>query len=195
MSDRPIATDALATLGTIIGESEKRDAIHIAVENVVAQEKLFPGQDVGAAGSTIDPVGIVDPFLKQPVFPGQRFWLLIYPRKINSLRHVWSHPAFPDEIAPTVEAAVPDPKLTSEVWLRQFCSTTDCPDYETVIKALTEGLSSDSSYYSTGFSHDGEYITFYGRDAHGEIPNEFWDHVEVVTGKTFERATSFNCSC
>ena len=95
---RKVSTDALETLGNIIGPNEKRDAIHLAVEPVIAQEILYPGQNVGADGTTNNPVGIVDPFLKvSKVYPGQRFWLVIYPRQINSLRHVWSHPAFPDE--------------------------------------------------------------------------------------------------
>lgn len=38
---RTMTTDALETLGTIITEHEKRDAIHIAVENVVAGAKLL----------------------------------------------------------------------------------------------------------------------------------------------------------
>ncbi len=45
--DRSVHTDALHTLGSIIGESEKRDAIHLAVEPVVAGERLTPGQNVG----------------------------------------------------------------------------------------------------------------------------------------------------
>ena len=107
---RKVSTDALETLGTIIDENEKRDAIHLAVCPVVAKEKLHPGQDVGADGTTKEPVGIVDPFLKQVVLPGQYFWLVIYPRQINSLRHVWSHPAFPDE---RIESQI---NLTGSVW-------------------------------------------------------------------------------
>lgn len=94
---RTVTTDALETLGSIISENEKRDAIHLAVENVVAKQKLYPGQDVGADGTTTNPVGIVDPFLKGAVHEGQHFWLVIYPRMIKSLRHVWTHPAFTDE--------------------------------------------------------------------------------------------------
>jgi hypothetical protein len=56
---RSVHTDALATLGTIIGEGEKRDAIHLAVEPTVAAEKLYPGQDVGVDGTRANPVGIV----------------------------------------------------------------------------------------------------------------------------------------
>ena len=36
-----VATDALATLGTIIDETAGRDAIHLAVEPAVAVEKLY----------------------------------------------------------------------------------------------------------------------------------------------------------
>ena len=37
---RSVATDALETLGTIIDDTQKRDAIHLAVEPVVAGERL-----------------------------------------------------------------------------------------------------------------------------------------------------------
>lgn len=99
MSDRTVATDALETLGSIIDENQKRDAIHLAVDPVIAVQKLLPGQDVGfvegGVGLCDNPVGIVDPFLRRPVLAGQRFWLVVYPRKITSLRHVWAHPNFP----------------------------------------------------------------------------------------------------
>jgi len=188
---RSVHTDALATLGTIIGEGEKRDAIHLAVEPTVAQEKLYPGQDVGVDGTTKDPVGIVDPFLKAPVMPGERFWLVVYPRQINSLRHVWTHPAFADEPGLASQS-----KSASEKWLREFISGADCPDYDTVMNVITGaktqvgGLDYGSSYM------DGEYLHFSGRDARGEIPPEFWDHVENVTGQKFTtRPTYFSCSC
>jgi hypothetical protein len=40
--NRPVATDALATLGTIIDKTAARDAIHLAVEPVVAAHTLRP---------------------------------------------------------------------------------------------------------------------------------------------------------
>src|SRR5271155_4299986 len=100
--DRPIATDALTTLGTIIDTTAKRDAIHLAVEPVMAGEYLLAGFHVGRESNGLyttkatKHLGIVDPFLKEPVTPTQRFWLLLYPRQITSLRHVWSHPEFSD---------------------------------------------------------------------------------------------------
>ncbi len=112
MSDkRTVSTDALETLGTIHSRDEKRDAIHIAVLPVEAGQTLKPGARVivtdgiaRAAFTDDSSPGIVDPFLREPVRRGQRFWLLLNPRTIQSLRHVWSHPAFPDEASSTVDA-------------------------------------------------------------------------------------------
>ena len=105
---RSVHTDALATLGTIIGPNEKRDAIHLAVEPCIAGQNLYPGQhvllidkptggQVAVAGLEEEvTLGIVDPFLTLPVAKGERFWLVVYPRQITSLRHVWEHPSFPE---------------------------------------------------------------------------------------------------
>ena len=65
---RKVHTDALETLGTIIDENQKRDAIHLAVEPMVAKEHLVAGDHVTADGRKCfpygeDAVGIVDPFL------------------------------------------------------------------------------------------------------------------------------------
>lgn len=95
-----VNTDALETLGSIIDENAGRDAIHVAVEPAMAAQILRPGQHVGFVGgladpNSPDPVGIVDPFLRRPVQAGEHFWLLVYPRQVTSLRHVWEHPKFP----------------------------------------------------------------------------------------------------
>lgn len=115
MSDkRSVSTDALETLGTILTRNEKRDAIHIAVEPVTAAHDLYPGDDIGIidkekglAGYCDDPLGIADPYIGHPnkrgpqarevIKQGQKFFLLVYPRQITSLRHVWSHPLFEEE--------------------------------------------------------------------------------------------------
>lgn len=91
------------TLGKLAGEHEGRDAIHVAVAPAVAAETLTPGQhiglhDDGRAGPGVPPIGIVDPFLTSAVEEGQRFWLLLYPNTITSLRHVWTHPAFAPKV-------------------------------------------------------------------------------------------------
>lgn len=187
MSDkRTVHTDALETLGTIIGEDEKRDAIHLAVAPVVARETLRPGQNVTADGyGRGNFVGIVDPFLVNSVSAGERFWLVIYPRKINSLRHVWSHPAFPDEGAAPAEFT----KEQAEQRLRVITESWDGPSYGEFIEIVTNG---ESGHYSM----EGDHIYSYGVDASGEIPSEVWDLAEVITGrKIASRPQWFSCSC
>ena len=102
---RSTHTDALATLGTIIDHTQKRDAIHLAVIPAIAGQNLMPGDhvllDASKAYRRLEgdgpTLGIVDPFLMEPVAKGQTFWLVIYPRTITSLRHVWEHSAFTSE--------------------------------------------------------------------------------------------------
>ena len=118
---RSTHTDALATLGTIIDHTQKRDAIHLAVIPVVAGMDLMPGDHIGLVNgyaarvgaeyntgvlgedrqvitATVEKgLGIVDPFLMEPIAKGETFWLVIYPRQITSLRHVWEHNSFPSE--------------------------------------------------------------------------------------------------
>lgn len=100
---RVVTTDALETLGTIHTKQEHRDAIHLAVEPVQASVRLHPGDHIAVKDGYAIPtpvgqgLGIVDPFLKDDVMPGEYFWFVMYPRQVHSLRHVWTHPAFPDE--------------------------------------------------------------------------------------------------
>jgi len=104
---RTVATDALATLGTIIDETAARDAVHVATEPALAGHRVKPGDHVGKLpdgrfGHCDKPLGIVDPYLDvATVKPGERFWLLLYPKGISSLRHVWTHPDFDEpQLAP-----------------------------------------------------------------------------------------------
>lgn len=192
---RSVSTDALETLGTIIGESAGRDAIHLAVEPVIAAHSLRPGDDVGfvegGVGECDNPVGIVDPFLKAKVKKGERFWLVVYPRQITSLRHVWTHPAFGEPGIP-----MPDNrKAASEAWLRNFCETEDCPGYETVMEAVTNDKE-EGGDGNFGWWKEDDYIGFRGIDAHASIPPEFWEHVENVIGRKLSKhQSSFTCSC
>lgn len=89
--------------GKLIENGERRrDAVHVATAPVAAAEDLLPGQHIGLvqadsfewAGACDTPIGIVDPFLREPVKRGQRFWMWLYPNTVTGLRHAWTHPAF-----------------------------------------------------------------------------------------------------
>lgn len=89
-------------VGRLVEGEQGKDAIHVAVVPVVAGEALHPGTPIGklpdgtfGAKARVF-LGIVDPFLQKLVNPGERFWLFLNPGTTLGLRHVWSHPAFPD---------------------------------------------------------------------------------------------------
>src|SRR5882672_9558163 len=99
------------------------DAVHVAVVTMEAVETLYPGQDVtfgngddrtrvSRARGTLKPIGIVDPFLKDAVQPGQRFWLFLYPNTTTPMRHSWKHPDF--EVATVPQ--VPN-RVAAEKWM------------------------------------------------------------------------------
>lgn len=198
--NRSVHTDALATLGTIIDDTQRRDAIHLAVIPMQSRAYMVPGQHVNVNGNPVEfgeGVGIVDPFLGRKVEPGERFWCVIYPRVISSLRHVWAHPAFEDEAAGS--SAPSADKAAAEAWLREFCEGYDRPNYDLLIEALMSDdgeatRDDDGDYY--GVSIEDGYILTRGHDSHGDIPREFWDHAETLTGKKFaSRPGHFSCSC
>jgi hypothetical protein len=190
---RSVATDALETLGTIISENEKRDAIHLAVEPVIAAHLLQPCDDVGllpdgsASTEGVKHLGIVDPFLKEPVAEGERFWLVVYPRQITSLRHVWEHPAFPASLDVTLA-----PRYSkSEQWIRNFADGVSL-HYDVLMDGAREWVDSKKR---GGW---GEYLCFGGLLEGESVPEEFWTHYEAVTGEKVEedhRGSFFTCSC
>jgi hypothetical protein len=186
---RAVSTDALETLGQIHTRAEKRDAIHLAVEPVVATGELQPGEYVTVVdGEALpahrdDALGIVDPFLPRAVRRGERFWFVMLPRAVHSLRHVWTHPSFPDtELGPPQ----PDTDLvtSAKAQIREMAADMDC-SYERLMEGAEE-------YASTG-----EYLHFGFDINYGWDHDRFWRLYEVVTGKPVGGAKGFffSCSC
>jgi len=236
------STDALETLGNIIHPSEKRDAIHLAVDPAFSREYLNPGDHVRiiAKGQVSRCAigqghGIVDPFLRHPVQPGEYFWLVVYPREITSLRHVWSHPAFEDEPQRVPQVAHPMPNFASDTTPKPFSAVTSrepetfaelqhaamltsmvaVPRPEKTrslddeaTKAAREwiynfakecGLDYDELVEAAGdYLDHGDYLVK-GGDLEGySVPDEFWDHYQVVKKEKVEesdRGSFFSCSC
>jgi hypothetical protein len=186
---RTVSTDALETLGMIHTREEKRDAIHLAVLPAIAGRALRRAMDVGlrqdgkADYVGTDYIGIVDPFLPGEVEEGQSFWLVIYPRVISSLRHVWTHPEIPDE--PGVQAM--ESREYSRQWLERFAEQllSYDPDgrskFDMLISNAEEGYFPIDIEYGEGLSADNE---------------ELWMHFERYTGRrVINRPTNFRCSC
>lgn len=207
MSETSFAT-ALDSLGEILLADPGRDAVHLATYAVVAGERLFPGQHIGitsgniASASAPKLLGIVDPFLQATVYPSQMFWMLLYPRTITSLRHVWTHPAFETEVTNLVIDEAPSTPIfdieIAKANVRKIASDAGT-DYEHIMSAITGSrMLENNDGYTLGGSNDGEYLTIYGDDAYGEIPDTLWQDIEIITGKPIpvhERPTYFSCSC
>lgn len=184
---RTVHTDALDTLGKIIDETCKRDAIHIAVEPCIAAEILYPGQHVGiidgkATTKANKKLGIVDPFINGFVPEEKMFWLIIYPRTITSLRHVWEHPDFIEQTQ-TKELSETQKSWN---WINDFADKLQQHPHK-LMQAANNWLDS------------GEY-TYDNSETYKDYWNEFetfWEHYEIVTGKKVpdKESSFFTCSC
>jgi hypothetical protein len=167
-------------LGKIITDCPQKDAVHVAVAPVIAAEYLNPGQSIGlqendtrfAVSKPAKFIGVVDPFLKEGVQKGQKFWMFLNPNTITSLRHDWEHPAFiPSE---------------SEAWLRDFADEVQMT-YEELLLAAKNYLESGDI---TCLGFDTPDRVYYDRE-------EFWDHYQKVTNQPVDPDESmfFRCAC
>lgn len=210
-------TDALETLGKIHEFTEKRDAIHLGVEPTVAGETLYPGQDIGIVEGQAYPaihgvkaLGIVDPFLTEPVYEGQRFWLVVYPRAITSLRHVWEHPDFApavelEEPEPTEEeihraaAMMGDPRALAKDWITAWLEEVNAQLGDGDGNEITfEGLISTAMTHVGTTTWGGDYISRGGAFEGFYTPDEFWDKLADYKGINIpskDRGNFFSCSC
>lgn len=172
--------------GHIITDQDcrERDAIHVATCAVTANERLSPGTHVGLLGKGSDTagtagkhIGIVDPYLPGPVFPGDRFWLFLYPGSITSLRHAWTHPAFEERPA--------EAKSGSEAWLK---------DYAEGLRLSYADLMDGADYWLKC----GGYLCDGGKLEGVSTSDEFWSHYEIVRSLqpgSVPRENFFTCSC
>lgn len=176
-------------VGELIKGTKRRDAIHIAVAPVVANEKLSPGQHVGFAeagnvnlvGKSAKTIGIVDPFLGRRLEKGDRFYLFLYPNTITSLRHEWEHPAF-------IEAETSD-IAASRAWLEKFTDNFEDLKYDELIGTLAAAAEDETEYFLCR-GYDTPQAAYDDRA-------EMWRHYEIVSGMTVKNKerVPFSCSC
>ena len=190
---RTVHTDALATLGTLeLSPNEGRDAIHLGVEPVVAGERLKPGQHVGflkhgtVGRNAPTKVGIVDPFIDGPIPRGARFWLVVYPRQITSLRHVWTHPDFPH--TPDLPPSTITPKAQAEARIASWAEDIGS-NFDEVME------------HAGHFARFGDYWSEGARWEGQSVPDWFWADWAVITGEPIPDEVKqyggsfFSCSC
>jgi hypothetical protein len=192
--------DAVATMGAVLpDDAGGRDAVHVAVISAIAYHSMEPGAHVsfidvptatteGKAGVSPlgdEPIGIADPFIKDRIKEGERFWLYLYPRTITGLRHQWTHPAFADDQGTVY--GTPSQKLAAEEWIKNFVHRSDCPGYEELMAGVARIADEGGS----------DYFYVYESNTHGEIPDEFWVMAEIVLGRPIKgkRPSYFSCSC
>ncbi len=178
-------------LGKIITGDAGRDAVHIAVAPVVSDQTVYPGQRIGfieggnGKVARLQPeltIGIVDPFLTGCVLPGNRFWMYLYPGTITSLRHEWTHPAFD---APRAIQPISEIQAESKDWIQGFAKRVGL-SYDDLIQAAKEWIEL------------GEYINRGSLLSGERVPEEFWDHYEIVTGEVVpeeKQGSFFSFSC
>lgn len=175
-------------LGKLLGMDDKRDAIHIAVAPMICDcPKLSPGDHIGivrgceyAAGDA-EHIGIVDPFLREPVRHGQRFWMFLYPNTITSLRHNWTHPAFADHEKQAESVSLD--------YCMAFAKNLGV-NYEELMIRMT-------SYAQGSSGPDDQIHEALNGVQDEEIMKEFWRHFTIVTGiKSTDAPTDyFSCAC
>jgi hypothetical protein len=186
------------TLGKYIDNSETRDAIHIAIAPVSSNFNLRVGEHIDlveASHTMVMPakkgkgIGIVDPFLDTPngrIPAGKCFFMLLYPQTITSLNHSWEHPAFDKSVNKSVKNDQNDIDFLKSVrWIEDYAGEINV-QYKKLMFAAENWVKNDE-YWCDGDRFEGEWI-----------PNEFWDHFEIVTGKKVDennRGSFFTCSC
>lgn len=199
--------DATASLGTIHTETQQRDAIHLAVEPVVAGGILRPGDHIGIlngfavkATAKVKALGIVDPFLTSFINKDEKFYLILFPRMITSLRHVWEHPDF--QPLASVAAEPVDPEAVHK--MRVLIGDREAVAKQVIIDTAEElgvefeelmdhahAKRVDSSHY---WVHEDDGGKFEGEC----IPDNFWEAFEIYTGKIVPEDSKYNflsCSC
>jgi hypothetical protein len=144
---------------------------------------------LAARVAVISPLGIVDPFLPYGPRKGEQFWLVVFPRQIKSLRHVWSHPDFPEADQPAPLSLGRDVAIVarSQQRLQQIATETGL-SYDRLMSAAAEWL--DSGRQVDAFEEGcREYL---------DNSEEFWTHFEIVTGRVVEegsRSSFISCCC
>ena len=160
-------------VGQLIDGTYQRDAIHVAIAPMEAFRELVPGERLK--------LGIVDPFLTEPVKAGEWFYLFLYPNTVTGMRHHWEHPEI-DAVTETNPIALESIKFIA--MMADRCGVT----VDDLMSAASRFIRFGDYYYS------GQNERY--KDVWTSWP-EFWKHYESITGLKCDDTNSapFSCSC
>jgi hypothetical protein len=159
-------------------ETDKRDAVHVAIFPTVAGCLLHAGNHVELEHGTAvlcEPgkgIGIVDPFLKNELKKGDRLYICLYPDTVTGMRHEWSHPAV-------------DSQDGVKAKLEQIGK-----EYHTDLEQVLDACEAFANGEDFCFWGD------YGPDMMYERGGEIAQLYYMLTGKTIDPdQASFRCAC
>lgn len=166
-------------IGEHIETEPAEDVVVGSFESLPDSVRALPSM---AARRHTQSIGIVDPFLTGKVRKGQRFWLFLFPNTVTSLRHHWIHPGFP---AKDIINEEDDKKSVAMARIAQIASGLAGLTYQELMDAAARFI-----FYDDYFSQGGR---FEGID----VPDEFWEHYEVINGAvpSNKKQSFFSCSC
>lgn len=176
-------------LGQLLDGTEERDAIHVAIVPVIANERLKPGEKVALAVGSQElvykskfPIGIIDPFLEDVVERGQRCYLCLYPNTVTGMRHHWRHPAFSEKHESDIKK--------DDKYIRILKNAAEEGDmgYNFFLDCLSRHAEDENYYKNMGTNEAYSNITGW---------DEIWEAWGKVTGKPVpeDRYHPFSCSC
>lgn len=183
-------------LGKLIENEGYRDAIHIAIEPVIAGETLKAGDYIGfnnkgkkeVIKNATKLIGIVDPFLSIDLKQGDKFYMLLFPNTITSLRHHWTHPEFEEQ---EVELS----REESKKWLTQFATDINA-SYNEIIYLGKHFYKGNYIKWSVQSGSETDYGGTYAQDYWYNNREEFIKHFKNITGLDLTDVNGgFTCGC
>jgi hypothetical protein len=157
----------------------------MAGEDLMPGDWIKPHEGFWRRCKTLDGMAIVDPFRTDIVKANARFWLCLKPNTITGLRHVWTHPEMPENLA-------------------TVCQDDADPDEEYVEEQAAKiGMTLDEFMDEIDGCEDGaEFVTEYDTSSKRNKSLAFdwrriWRYFERRTGKKVqdENYHPYNCSC
>lgn len=172
----------MSDLSKISNRPLPRDAVHVAVESVIASRTLeggerigFTSDDMATVGPDREGPGVVDPFITRPVKKGEHFYMFLYPGQVKSLTHTWDLSGFKaaSSLPPPPPSVIPTPDSAEEQRMTVFAAASGKTRMD-LIKAANEYLD-ESGGETYGFRPFNSDIHSYEAD--------FWEDFEEVTGR------------